>query len=176
MRVSTWSSSSSMRDRMPVTRSASRFCPTTSSSSAGRSTCAAHTSALGGRAPCCEKSSCGAERARQRTRTEPFWKTMDTEPRLPSSRFRRLISSRTSSMNAARSLLTPLLLASTASALRGARARVSLSRVPAQIGQEMHGKACLHIHQGLWLQALAQKCPCSPQTSLAAKLACAKTQ
>lgn len=46
---------------------------------------------------------------------------MDTEPRLPSSRFRRLISSRTSSMNAARSLLTPLLLASTASALHGAR-------------------------------------------------------
>ena len=65
MRVSTWSSSSSMRDRMPVTRSASRFCPTTSSSSAGRSTCAARTRALGGRAPCCKTRQlrCGAREA-----------------------------------------------------------------------------------------------------------------
>jgi hypothetical protein len=46
---------------------------------------------------------------------------METEPRLPSCLLTRSISARTSCMNAARSLLTPLLLASTASALRRTR-------------------------------------------------------
>ena len=39
MEISTLSSSFSMRSRMPLTLSASRFWPTTSFSSAGRSTC-----------------------------------------------------------------------------------------------------------------------------------------
>ena len=56
----------------------------------------------------------------------PRWKIMATEPDLPMDSLRRSISVRTRSMKAVRSLLTPLLLASTASALhpKGSMVRV----------------------------------------------------
>ena len=48
----------------------------------------------------------------------PRWKIMVTEPDFPMDSLRRSISVLTRSINAVRSLLTPLLLASTASALQ----------------------------------------------------------
>ena len=60
-----------------------------------------------------------------RTLTLPRWKIMETDPRLTSSEFRRSISLRTRPMKAARSLATPLLLASADSALHIAVAHAS---------------------------------------------------
>ena len=55
----------------------------------------------------------------------PRWKIMVTEPDLPMDSLRRSISVFTRSMNAVRSLLTPLLLARTARALHASRRSAS---------------------------------------------------
>ena len=67
-----------------------------------------------------------------RTLSPPAWNTMDTPPRAAIWSFSRPISFFTSSMNALRSLLTPLLLASTASALHMPRANMPGEYAPLQ--------------------------------------------